>query len=251
LRGFGVKLDTTATQADLLAGSPYALQGLFINPALNSLAAGSLNSAELSFTDVGGSIKATLNFGGSSISTSDYSEPDTVLPTVAIAARNAQQSSDGVNRPVTITNGQLGRIDMGSYISGDETPLSVELEGFFVKGKGLLLRFIETPIAAVGGGAGPATTNFYCGDPAAVEFVQLNPNGAPPTVIDPQPTNNPSCGFIIVGDSGALTKVSERARNDLGNDQLYSDILNEAGTSFLDDQSGFAQGIVWGIPSAQ
>jgi len=251
LRGFGVKLDTTATQADLLAGSPYALQGLFINPALNSLAAGSLNSAELSFTDVGGSIKATLNFGGSSISTSDYSEPDTVLPTVAIAARNAQQSSDGVNRPVTITNGQLGRIDMGSYISGDETPLSVELEGFFVKGKGLLLRFIETPIAAVGGGAGPATTNFYCGDPAAVEFVQLNPNGAPPTVIDPQPTNNPSCGFIIVGDSGALTKVSERARNDLGNDQLYSDILNEAGTSFLDDQSGFAQGIVWGIPSVQ
>ncbi|MDA7855744.1 thrombospondin type 3 repeat-containing protein [Pseudomonadales bacterium] len=251
LRGFGVKLDTTATQADLLAGSPYALQGLFINPALNSLAAGSLNSAELSFTDVGGSIKATLNFGGSSISTSDYSEPDTVLPTVAIAARNAQQSSDGVNRPVTITNGQLGRIDMGSYISGDETPLSVELEGFFVKGKGLLLRFIETPIAAVGGGAGPATTNFYCGDPAAVKFVQLNPNGAPPTVIDPQPTNNPSCGFIIVGDSGALTKVSERARNDLGNDQLYSDILNEAGTSFLDDQSGFAQGIVWGIPSVQ
>ena len=251
LRGFGVKLDTTATQADLLAGSPYALQGLFINPALNSLAAGSLNSAELSFTDVGGSIKATLNFGGSSISTSDYSEPDTVLPTVAIAARNAQQSSDGVNRPVTITNGQLGRIDMGSYISGDETPLSVELEGFFVKGKGLLLRFIETPIAAVGGGAGPATTNFYCGDPAAVKFVQLNPNGAPPTEIDPQPTNNPSCGFIIVGDSGALTKVSERARNDLGNDQLYSDILNEAGTSFLDDQSGFAQGIVWGIPSAQ
>ena len=251
LRGFGVKLDTTATQADLLAGSPYALQGLFINPALNSLAAGSLNSAELSFTDVGGSIKATLNFGGSSISTSDYSEPDTVLPTVAIAARNAQQSSDGVNRPVTITNGQLGRIDMGSYISGDETPLSVELEGFFVKDKGLLLRFIETPIAAVGGGAGPATTNFYCGDPASVEFVQLNPNGAPPTVIDPQPTNNPSCGFIIVGDSGALTKVSERARNDLGNDQLYSDILNEAGTSFLDDQSGFAQGIVWGIPSVQ
>lgn len=251
LRGFGVKLDTTATQADLLAGSPYALQGLFINPALNSLAAGSLNNAELSFTDVGGSIKATLNFGGSSISTSDYSESDTVLPTVAIAARNAQQSSDGVNRPVTITNGQLGRIDMGSYISGDETPLSVELEGFFVKDKGLLLRFIETPIAAVGGGAGPATTNFYCGDPASVEFVQLNPNGAPPTVIDPQPTNNPSCGFIIVGDSGALTKVSERARNDLGNDQLYSDILNEAGTSFLDDQSGFAQGIVWGIPSAQ
>ena len=251
LRGFGVKLDATATQADLLAGSPYALQGLFINPALNNLTAGSLNGAELRFTDEGGSIRATLNFGGSSISTSDYSEPDTVLPTVVIAARNTQQSSDEVNRPVTITNGQLGRIEMGSYISGDETPLSVELEGFFVKGKGLLLRFIETPIAAVGGGAGPATTNFYCGDPAAVEFVQLNPNGAPPTVIDPQPTNNPSCGFIIVGDSGALTKVSERARNDVGNDQLYSDILNEAGTSFFDDKSGFAQGIVWGIPSAE
>jgi len=168
LRGFGVKLDTTATQADLLAGSPYALQGLFINPALNSLSAGSLNNAELSFTDVGGSIKATLTFGGSSISTSDYSEPDTVLPNVSIAARNAQQSSDEVNRAVTITNGQLGRIEMGSYIPGDETPLSVELECFFVKGKGLLLRFMETPIAAVGGGAGPAITNFYCGDPAAV-----------------------------------------------------------------------------------
>ena len=122
-------------------GSPYALQGLFINPALNSLTAGSLNSAELSFADVNGSIKATLNFGGSSISTSDYSEPDTVLPNVSIAARNTQQSSDEVNRAVTITNGQLGRIEMGSYIPGDETPLSVELEGFFVKGKGLLLRF--------------------------------------------------------------------------------------------------------------
>ena len=250
LRGFGVRLDATATQADLLAGSPYALQGLFINPALNSLTAGSLNSAELSFTDVNGSIKATLNFGGSSISTSDYSELDTVLPNVSIAARNTQQSSDEVNRAVTITNGQLGRIEMGSYIPGDETPLSVELEGFFVKGKGLLLRFIETPIAAVGGGAGPATTNFYCGDPAAVEFVQLNPNGAPPTVIDPQPTNNPSCGFIIVGDSGALTKVSERARNDVGNEQLYSDILSEAGASFFEDKSGFAQGIVWGIPTS-
>ncbi|MDG2078978.1 MAG: thrombospondin type 3 repeat-containing protein [Pseudomonadales bacterium] len=250
LRGFGVRLDATATQADLLAGSPYALQGLFINPALNSLTAGSLNSAELSFADVNGSIKATLNFGGSSISTSDYSEPDTLLPNVSIAARNTQQSSDEVNRAVTITNGQLGRIEMGSYIPGDETPLSVELEGFFVKGKGLLLRFIETPIAAVGGGAGPATTNFYCGDPAAVEFVQLNPNGAPPTVIVPQPTNNPSCGFIIVGDSGALTKVSERARNDVGNEQLYSDILSEAGASFFEDKSGFAQGIVWGIPTS-
>ena len=250
LRGFGVRLDATATQADLLAGSPYALQGLFINPALNSLTAGSLNSAELSFTDVNGSIKATLNFGGSSISTSDYSELDTVLPNVSIAARNTQQSSDEVNRAVTITNGQLGRIEMGSYIPGDETPLSVELEGFFVKGKGLLLRFIETPIAAVGGGAGPETTNFYCGDPAAVKFVQLNPNGAPPTEIVPQPTNNPSCGFIIVGDSGALTKVSERARNDVGNEQLYSDILSEAETSFSDDKSGFAQGIVWGISTS-
>ena len=103
----------------------------------------------------------------------------------------------------------------------------------------------------MGGGAGPATTNFYCGESCRGGVCAAQPRmGAPPTVIVPQPTNNPSCGFIIVGDSGALTKVSERARNDVGNEQLYSDILSEAGASFFEDKSGFAQGIVWGIPTS-
>ena len=75
----------------------------------------------------------------------------------------------------------------------------------------------------------------------------VNPNTQIP--LPTQPTNNPSCGFVIQGSAGNGERLSDLGRAAVDTPQLFTEVEGLAETVLTGD--GFAQGIVWGIPSVQ
>ena len=75
-------------------------------------------------------------------------------------------------------------------------------------------------------------------------MVFVDPSDSQPVV--PPPTTNPSCGFIISGTPGVLTKLTDWAISAEDTAQLFSTLTTPADTVLVGD--GFGQGIVWAIP---
>lgn len=257
MRGYAVKLDNTATIAQLIAQSPYDLMGLIVKPDVGdsstsggSLEVSALEGATLTFDGVPGSVSVTLELSGAQGAVMNYDQADGQLPSVANGPLGSavNQLLDPANPDViggvTLTGGRFtAPIEFGTSVS----PGSIELEGFFVPGKGLLLRYVDTVISAVGAGSGGTSIGFACGDPADLDFVDAT--GA---LINPQPADGTvACGLVLLGNAGSLKKVTDRARDDAGNaqslDVIDAEMPGGDETTFFNG-TGFGQGIVWGIP---
>ncbi|NNC55773.1 MAG: hypothetical protein HKO07_08645, partial [Pseudomonadales bacterium] len=235
-RGYAVKLGS-ATVADLVNEGPYSLEGLVINAERGQITAGSLEGATISFTDQGsGDIKATLNLtseAGRGVSTFDAS--DNALPTVGTIG-----GPGGTHNSEVFTMDANGRFSTIGFGSGTATK-RFDIEGFYVPGRGLLLRYVESAIESSGGAS--SSIVFYCGPAAGQTFV--NPNTG--AEVMPQPTGNFVCGFVEQGSAGSGTRVSDLARVGAPNPQILSVIEGQTDT-VISGPDGFGQGIVWGAP---
>ena len=238
VRGFGVRLGA-ATAADLVAQGPYNLEGLVINPERAQVTGFSLEGATLTFSDVGGGeIKANLSLNGEGDrDASVFSAAGDALPAVTVLA-----GPGGSHQSESFTMASNGRFGPIGFGLGTATK-PFDIEGFFVPGKGLLLRYVESAIKSTGGAS--SSVQFACGDPSVLTFV--NPNTQIP--LPTQPTNNPSCGFVIQGSAGNGERLSDLGRAAVDTPQLFTEVEGLAETVLTGD--GFAQGIVWGIPSVQ
>jgi len=235
MRGYAVRLGAGVTAADLAAAGTFNLTGLVVQPDVDNLSTYTLSGATIRFTDEGGgNITANLQYGSSTRASANYAAGNASLPAIAAGAN---PTSPGNSQPFMIdANGRIPRVVFGAG-TGQRV---AEFEGFYVPGKGLLLRYIETNFSETDAGGG-SSVEAYCGPTAGVTFV--DPNSGIPLV--PQPSSSFACGFIQVGVSGDKDKLAQLARDDAGNAQLFSVV---AASPLILTGDGFGQGIVWGIP---
>ncbi len=276
LRGYAVKLGSPDI-ATLVAEGPYDLQGLSLASGNSAITGSSLNGATISFADAGsGNITASINLGGAATTTSTIDGGDAALPTTAAGA---PLSGVFASLPFTMdANGRFSLIEFGGS--------NIELEGFFVPGKGVFLRYIDGLNAAVsGGGGGPAGPGLeFCspngtppdcldtgGTPGFIALADPPFNGATPQVcVGPGTPGNCtlrdvtdgdvlvvalSNGQIVVGVWTSLgggggstdTKLSQLARDNTGVGQVFTTIAGQANTTLEGDS--VTQGILFGTPS--
>ncbi|NNL10497.1 MAG: hypothetical protein HKO84_01880, partial [Pseudomonadales bacterium] len=183
-----------------------------------------------------GNIKATLNLTNEvDRGASTFDASDNALPTVGIAS-----GPGGTHSSEAFTMDANGRFSTIGFGLGTGTK-RFDIEGFFVPGRGLLLRYIESAIESSGGAS--SSIVFYCGPAAGQTFVNPNTGQA----LDPQPTGSFVCGFVQQGSAGAGTRVSDLARQNVGVAQMFSTIEAQTDT-VISGPDGFGQGIVWGAP---
>ncbi|NNL11803.1 MAG: hypothetical protein HKO84_08565, partial [Pseudomonadales bacterium] len=254
MRGYGVKLGSGITNADLITASPFTLQGLVLQPDVDSIAGYTLQGAQLSFANNAGDLVANLQYSSSTRSSAAFDAGDAALPVVG-AGTNPQ--SPGFSLPVTVDgSGRISRVEFGTGAQQKRA----EFEGFFVPGKGLLLRYAETNFTDQG--AGGQTLEFFVGDlPSGLPTGNCDSLNDPdpsvlPKFVDPATliplSTQPPCpgpvtaGFLLSGTAGNLNKISDLAVDDPGVAQDFNVLTTPADTNLLGD--GFGQGIVWGIP---
>ena len=167
---------------------------------------------------------------GGSTAVSTFDEANEALPTVASVPDSGVLASDSFSMDA---NGRLSPITFANS--------NLELEGFFIPGRGLLLRVIDTPSQVSSGASTLAdgdTYSFVCGPASDYDFV--DPYTDAPAAGDDDSLTF-MCGFVLAGAAITSESLSSVARADAGVVQAFSAL----GT--VEDFDNMAQGVLFGI----
>ena len=267
-RGYGVRLASDVTAQMLENEGAFDLIGLVLQPDVNSISGYTLEGAEISFDlsfDQNNNpvLTAEIDYSGTSRDNAAFDSGDAALPLVG---SGTAPTDSIVSNPITMdSNGRIDRITFGAGAGADPA----DMEGFYIPGRGLLLRYVETNFTVE---AGIGDTTFFAG------WVDDNPNtdeNSVPPVPDPdptfpfdqalgvdevrvfvdpnsgipladQPTTEFHVGFVFVGVLGNTERISDIARDNSSADFNALTDPTVPGVGLGGD--GFGQGIVWGIP---